>query len=83
MSNFDLIKHTLMWTYGQCFLWNQHAKQFDMNSQQFQDFVHRTHNIVYRYISGKQTLDGSCSDFECTISIEAKHVFRVHMTEAV
>ena len=71
----DQVKHTLRWTLGACVEWNQWAKQFDMNSREFHDFALRTHTVVWRYLRGIQTLDGSCSDFECTLAIEAKHVF--------
>lgn len=41
----------------------------------FHAFVERTTNVVWKYLHGSQTLDGSCSDFECVLSIEAAQVF--------
>jgi len=37
--------------------------------------------VVYSYLHGKKTLDGSCSDFQCTIALEAKKVFKLSMVE--
>ena len=87
MNHPDII-NTLRWTWGACVLWNQLANQFarDSNelvqfaridSSEFQDFVHRTHSVIYRYLQGQQTLNGSCSDLECTLALEAKELFGV------
>lgn len=79
----DLIKHTNLWVLGQCVTWNLHAKQFaDMAGREFHDFVNRTHTVVFRYLRGTQTLDGTCSDFECTIAIEARRVFGLYPIES-
>ncbi len=80
MQTDDLIKHTHRWVLGYCVEWNYHAKQFsDINAVAFLDFVARTHSVVYRYLRGRLTLDGSCSDLECTLAVEAKHVFGLHL----
>lgn len=79
----DLIGHMLAWTWGQCILWNQHTNQFsDVNGREFQQFVHRTNNICWRYTNGMQTLDGSCSDLECDLAMKARSVFGVHIPKA-
>ena len=82
MNRFDLIKHTLQWVWGACILWNQYAKQFDTNSREFQDFVHRTHGVVIDYLRGRIRLDGACSDFECCTALDAKAVFGKLMIES-
>lgn len=72
----DLIKQTHRWVLGACIEWNDHFQQFaDTSSREFRDFVNRTHHIVFRFLRGQQTLDGSCSDFECTLALEAKYTF--------
>lgn len=71
----DLLKQTHRWVWGACVEWNDHAKQFDVTSTAFTDFVSRTHWVVFRFLRGQQTLDGSCSDFECTLALEAKYTF--------
>jgi len=77
MDRSELITHTLNWTWGACVLWNQQAKAFpDLNTEAFLDFVHRTHNCVYKYVSGKITLNGSYSDFEVNSALAARIIFR-------
>lgn len=76
MNPTDLMTHVLAWTWGQCIMWNQHMNAFaDINHQEFQSFVHRTNNVCWRYIHGRQTLDGSCSDLECDLAMKARTVF--------
>ena len=76
MHRFDLIKHTLYWVWGACILWNQTAKQFNnTDSQEFQEFVHRCHNVVWGYLRERQVLDSTCSDFECHLALDAKTLF--------
>lgn len=31
--------------------------------------------LVWFYLHGSQVLDGSCSDFECTLALDAARVF--------
>jgi hypothetical protein len=77
----ELIKQVRRWVLGACTEWNEQVKQFaDLNGVEFRAFVERTANVVIRYIRGQQTLDGSCSDLECTLAIEARHVFGWHST---
>lgn len=60
MDRSELFTHTLNWTWGACFAWNQQAKAFsDLNSTAFQDFVQRTHSCVWKYVTGQITLNGS------------------------
>lgn len=79
----DLLSATLAWVMGKCFEWNLHAQQFvltfDDQDHRFQDFVHRTHTVVWRYLQGHITLDGTCSDLECTMALEAKRIFGYHL----
>jgi hypothetical protein len=76
MNRHDAIEFTLQWVWGVCILWNQHMNAFsDLNHQEFQSFVHRTHNVVWRYLNGRQALDGSCSDFECDTALKARRLF--------
>ena len=76
MTHGDLLNHTLRWVYGYCLLWNQQANQFAPGSREFDEFVHRVHTKVWNYLHGKQTLDASCSDLECTMALEARALFR-------
>jgi hypothetical protein len=39
------------------------------------DFAARTLEVVWAYLEGRKTLDGSCSDFECWLAHEAAKVF--------
>lgn len=39
------------------------------------DFTRRTFAVVWRYLQGRQTLDGSCSDYDCWLAHEAAKVF--------
>ena len=75
----DLIKHTWRWVTGACIEWNNQVQQFaDISSAAFLDFRHRVHHVVYRYLRGQQTLDGTCSDLECTLALEAAQVFGLY-----
>lgn len=75
--NDDLFLNILRWTTGYCVMWNQMTKQFsDTDTQNFQDFIYRTNTVVYRFLQGQQTLDGSCSDMECDAALQAQHIFR-------
>lgn len=76
MHRDDLMLHTLRWVFGYCYMWNQQADQFAPSSREFTHFVHRVHTVVWRYLHGKQTLDASCSDLECTAAHEARALFR-------
>jgi hypothetical protein len=80
---FDLIKNVSLYVQGACLEWNRHYKQFDANGEEFQRFCERTTEIVFAYIRGKKTLDGSCSDFECTLSIDASKVFGLNREESL
>lgn len=75
MDKYEVMTQTLRWVIGYCWEWNQHAKQFPDNSREFQDFCHRTHMVVWKFVQNEQGLDGSCSDLECTAAIEARRVF--------
>jgi hypothetical protein len=85
MHTSDLMTHTMAYVFGQCMLWNQHAKQFngDWNDQAFLSFAHRTHNVCWRYLNGQQTLDGTCSDFECDVAIKCRAVFKSHINSDI
>lgn len=75
----DLIKQTHRWVLGACIEWNETAKQFaPRDVHEFRRFVERVHTIVVRFLRGQQTLDGTCSDLECTLALEAKQVFGLH-----
>ena len=75
MRRDDLLNHTLRWVFGYCWCYNMAHQQFDANSHQFHDWMHRVHNTIWRYLHGKQTLDASCSDLECTMALEARALF--------
>ena len=78
----DLFNATLQWVVGNCFEWNQHAKQFNpTEGHDFQDFCHRTHGVVWRYLNRQITLDGACSDFECNLGLAAHRTFGYHLEE--
>lgn len=80
----NLMTHTLAYVYGRCMLWNMEAKQFaDLNSQEFLSFAHRTHNVCWRYLHSRQNLDGSCSDFECTVALDARSLFHHHINTEI
>ena len=76
MGRTELVNHTLQWTWGACIMWNQWAKQFNIGDPAFQDFVHRTHTVVWKYLTGQHGLTGSCSDFECNTAMQARAVFK-------
>ncbi len=72
----DLIDATLAYIIGACFQWEQHAQQFNGRPLDFIRFYERTHHICWRYCMGQQTLDGSCSDFECTTAMNMQRAFK-------
>ena len=72
----ELIKQVRRWVLGACTEWNEQMRQFaDLAGAEFRAFIERTTNTVLRYIRGQQTLDGSCSDLECTLAHEARRLF--------
>lgn len=75
MHRDDLLQDTLRWVFGYCYMWNRQAQQFAPGSREFDEYVYRVHNKVWRYLHGQQGLDASCSDLECTAAIEARRVF--------
>jgi hypothetical protein len=76
----DLFKETYRWTLDSCVEWNLWARQFsDMTGKNFLDFVKRTHDVVYGYLQGEKSLDGTCSDLECNLALEAKKVFEAYL----
>jgi hypothetical protein len=40
------------------------------------DYVERTLEVVWGYLRGTKTLDGSCSDLQCNVALEAFKVFK-------
>ena len=42
----------------------------------FTEFATRVTNTVYMYLIGNKTLDGSCSDMECSLALKAKGIFQ-------
>ena len=78
MHRDDLVNITLQWVWGACIMWNMDAKQFDSNSTQMQEFIHRTHSVVWRYLTRRENLDGSCSDLECDLALKAAQAFGQH-----
>jgi hypothetical protein len=80
MHKAEVMSAVLNYVWGCCVLWNQWAKQFnDVNSMEFQDFVHRTNETAWRYLVGRKTLDGSCSDHECEVAMKAYRLFSCHL----
>ena len=59
--------------------WNNQSRQFNLGTEEgmlnFRNYADRIHTTVYRYIRGQKTLDGSCSDLECTAAHEADQLF--------
>jgi len=46
----------------------------------FDRYAHESAEVVFGYLNGNKTLDGTCSDFQCTIALEAKKVFKSSMS---
>lgn len=76
MNDFDLIEATLRYVIGACFQWEQHAQQFNGRPDDFYRFCLRTHDVAYKYLKGRKTLDGTCSDFECTVALNVHTTFK-------
>lgn len=73
----DLLDATLAYIIGACFQWEQHAQQFNgCDIDDFVQFYLRVHNTCWRYCMGQKTLDGSCSDFECTTAMKMYRAFQ-------
>ena len=49
--------------------------------RKFHDFALRTHGTVHAYLMNRKTLDGSCSDMECSLAMEAHRLFRHQTTQ--
>ncbi len=76
LNSFDLVNATLRYIMGACLEWEQHAKQFIGRPEDFHQFCLRTHDVCWKYARGQKTLNGSCSDFECTTAMEMRRAFR-------
>ena len=77
MHRDDLINATLTYVTGACVEYNSHVKIFsDTSSADFYLFRNRVHDVVWKYIHGHKVLDGTCSDFECTLALSAAPVFK-------
>lgn len=85
----DLVEATLAWVTGKVyesiFGTNLYRSTFItdgvLDERKVQDFIHRTHTVVWRYLNRQQTLDGRCSDFECNLGLEADRIFAHHFQE--
>lgn len=51
--------------------------------RKFEDFAFRINHTVYAYCMNNKTLDGTCSDMECTLAQEAHRLFRSQITEVL
>lgn len=66
------LKHVQLFVIGAC-------QQREAQSPGFCDdltrFTQATVEVVWAYLQGRKTLDGSCSDFDCWLAHEAAKVF--------
>lgn len=74
MHRDDLLQATLTYVWGACVQYNRQMSNH-VSEDQLDQWVTRVHGIVWKYLHGKQTLDGSCSDFECGLALKANSVF--------
>lgn len=44
-------------------------------SESYEHYIGVTTSVVIAYLQGRKTLDGSCSDIQCHVAIEAKKAF--------
>jgi hypothetical protein len=49
--------------------------------RKFHEFALRTHSTVHAYMMRRKTLDGTCSDMECTMAMEAHRFFRPQLNQ--
>ena len=54
-----------------------HANNTDQKAQDpnFLLYIYETTEVVLGYVKGTRRLDGSCSDIQCHIALEAKKAF--------
>jgi hypothetical protein len=63
---------------GACVEYNEHTK---LDKKDFEEYVRYCMNVVWKYLHGTQTLDGSCTDALCDLAHQALYVFRPATTE--
>jgi len=80
----DLIAAVQSWVIGELFqicapgghYFSALSVDNQFNPQKFTEFATRVTNTVYMHLIGNKTLDGSCSDMECSLALKAKGIFR-------
>lgn len=48
----------------------------NLDSKEFENYCHRATDTVWRYLRGTKTLDGTCSDLECSVAHLAEKLFK-------
>lgn len=85
----DLLDATLAWVIGEIVqvtirpngvYYSQFNTDGRLDVDKFHEFCLNVHNIVWRHLHGRQTLDTTCSDMCCSLAIRAKHVFGPHLS---
>lgn len=86
----DLIDAVLAWTIGQLYQICRPGSYYfgqmtdgngNFDHDKFLKFALKVNETVYRYIKRQKTLDGSCSDIECTLAHKAKYAFEIHLDD--
>lgn len=69
-------KHIQWFVAGAVHEWN-HYSGAALSGDRLQEYIGGTVNVVIGYLQGTRKLDGTCSDLQCTVSLEAEKVFAV------